>query len=79
MDHSTTDSERHAGENIPPEKFEDQIILQSQGLREEILIRTYTVLGRKRDGTANLTINKDSGIAQPTKWYSNSKKQVISS
>ena len=26
---------------------------------------------------ANLTINKDSGIAQPTKWYSNSKKLVI--
>ena len=23
---------------------------------------------RKRDGTKNLTINKDSGIAQPTKW-----------
>ena len=34
---------------------------------------------RKRDGMATLTINKDSGTAPPTKWYSNSKKLVIQS
>ena len=32
---------------------------------------------RKRDGMAILTIKKDNGIAQPTKWYSDSKKLAI--
>ena len=40
-------------------------------------IGPFLVAGRKRDGTATLTLHKDSGIAQPTKWYSNSKKLVI--
>ena len=34
----------------------------------------FPVQCRERDGLANLTIYKDSGIAQPTEWYSNSKK-----
>ena len=32
---------------------------------------------RKRDGMAILTIKKDNGIAQPTKWYSDSMKLAI--
>ena len=42
-------------------------------------IGLFRVQGRQRDGMANLTINRDSGIAQPTKWYSNSKKLAIPS
>ena len=37
----------------------------------------FQVQGRKRDGMATLTVNEDSVIAQPTKWYINSKKLVI--
>ena len=37
----------------------------------------FWVQGRKRYGMATLTMNQDSEIAQPTKWYSNSKKLFI--
>ena len=33
----------------------------------------FCVQGRKRDGKVILTIKKDSGIAQPTKWYRDSR------
>ena len=37
----------------------------------------FWVQGRTRDGKANLTITKDSGIAHPTKWYRDSRNVVI--
>ena len=37
----------------------------------------FWVQGRKRDGMAILMIKKDNGIAQPTKWCSDSKKLAI--
>ena len=37
----------------------------------------FWVQGRRSDGMAIVTIEKDSGIAQPTKWFSDSKKLVF--
>ena len=37
-------------------------------------IGRFWVQGRKRDGMVTLTINKGSGVAQPTKWYNDSKE-----
>ena len=52
---------------------------KSQELRHEILARTLDVSGSRigQSGMAIPTIKKDSGIAQPTKWYSDSKRLVI--
>ena len=44
----------------------------------KFLPRHWTFLGRKRSGMEVLhTLKKGNGIAQPTKWYNDSKKPVI--
>ena len=47
---------------------------ESQELRDEILAKTldiFWVQGRKRSRMdVLLTLNKENGILQPTKWYS---------
>ena len=55
---------------------------KSQELRDKQDSRKDTghawVQGRKRSGMdVLLTLTKDSGILQPSKWYSDSKKLVI--
>ena len=46
---------------------------------KKFLPRHWTLLGpgSEKEMVCRNTINKDSGIAQPTKWYSDSKKLVI--